>query len=76
MTVTAAANAGGAAQTVAAKDAQGALKPSASISMLLPETGEQTLVLFLLLGLALFGWGAWRVSRRDERAEGGELVEM
>ena len=76
VTVTAAANAGGAAQTVKATDAQGALKPSASLSMLLPETGEQTLVLFLLLGLVLFGWGAWRVSRRDERAEGGELVEM
>lgn len=76
VTVAATANAGGAAQTVKAADAQGALKPSASLSMLLPETGEQTLVLFLLLGLVLFGWGAWRVSRRDERAEGGELVEM
>lgn len=77
VTVTATAAAGGATQTLTAKDAQGALKPSASISMLLPETGEQTLVLFLLLGLALFGWGAWRVSRRDdEHAEGGELVEV
>lgn len=74
--VAATANAGGATQTVTAKDAHGALKPSASISMLLPETGRQTLVVFLLLGLALFGWGAWRVSRREEPAEGGELVEM
>lgn len=75
--VTATASAGGATQILRAKAAHGALKPSASISMLLPETGEQTLVLFLLLGVALFGSGAWRVSRRDdEHAEGGELVEV
>ena len=77
VTVTAQAVAGGATQTIAAKDAQAALRPASSISMLLPETGEQTLVVFLLLGIALFGYGAWRVARReDEAAEGGELVEV
>lgn len=77
VTVTARAIAGGASQTLTASDSRGALKPSASISMLLPESGQQTLVLFLLLGLVIFGWGAWRVSRRDnEPAEGGELVDL
>lgn len=75
VTVTAKAAAGGATQTLTVSDSQGAYKPSATLSWLLPETGQQTLVWFLILGLLLFGYGAWRVSRRreDGRATGAEM---
>lgn len=78
----------GLAGNVADSSEYGAVRVSALLDMLLPETGQQTLVLFLLLGLALFGVGAWRVSRRDDDrddgrgahgngdTEGGELVEV
>mgnify|MGYP002713743834 FL=1 len=75
VTVTAKAAAGGVTQTLRARDSQGAYKPSATLSWLLPETGQQTLVWFLILGLLLFGYGAWRVFRRrdDDTAAGGEM---
>lgn len=87
VTVSAEAAAGGASQTLTASDSQGAYKPSSMLSWLLPETGQQTLVWFLLLGLLLFGYGAWRVSRRrdddatagpagGDHAEGGDLVNV
>ena len=91
VTVTAKAAAGGVTQTLRARDSQGAYKPSATLSWLLPETGQQTLVWFLILGLLLFGYGAWRVSRRRDDGttagaemsastgpgpEGGELVDV
>ncbi|MGV0432706.1 CshA/CshB family fibrillar adhesin-related protein [Corynebacterium sp. 20_84] len=53
-------------QKVTATDSQGALRPSGLLGFLLPETGMQTLVWFLILGLILFGIGAWRVLRRDD----------
>ena len=75
MTVPGTAAAGGVTQTLRARDSQGAYKPSATLSWLLPETGQQTLVWFLILGLLLFGYGAWRVFRRRDAgtAAGGEM---
>ena len=73
VTVTASTNS---VTEVVGKSTYGAYRPSGLLKWALPESGEQTLVLFLLLGIALFGYGAWRVSRRDEPVEGGELVEM
>lgn len=62
-------------QTITASDSQAALRPAGLLGWLLPESGQQTMVLMLLLGLALFGLGAWRVSRRAE-PRGGELLEV
>lgn len=78
-------------QTITATDSQGALRPSGLLGWMLPESGQQTLVWILILGLLLFGYGAWRVSRRRDDGtaagtemsastgsgpEGGELVEV
>lgn len=65
-------------QQISASDSQGALRPSGVLGWLLPESGQQTMVLILVLGLLLFAAGAWRVTRRSgaDRAEGGELVEV
>ena len=62
-------------QTITASDSQGAFRPAGLLGWLLPESGQQTMVLILLIGLILFGFGAWRVSRR-KAPEGGELVEV
>ena len=53
-------------QKISATDSQGALRPSGLLGFLLPETGMQTLVWFIILGLILFGLGAWRVLRRND----------
>lgn len=53
-------------QTITATDSQGALRPSGLLGFLLPDTGMQTLVWLLVLGLILFGLGAWRMLRRNE----------
>lgn len=53
-------------QKITASDSQGALRPSGVLGFLLPETGMQTLVWILILGLILFGIGAWRVLRRND----------
>lgn len=65
-------------QKLTASDSQGALRPSGVLGWLLPESGQQTMVLILVLGLLLFAAGAWRVTRRSgaDRAEGGEFVEV
>lgn len=64
---------GAGGQKLTASDSQGALRPSGVLGWLLPESGQQTMVLILVLGLLLFAAGAWRVTRR---AEGGELVDV
>lgn len=53
-------------QKISATDSQGALRPSGLLGFLLPDTGMQTLVWFIILGLILFGLGAWRFLRRND----------
>lgn len=48
----------------------GAFRPRDSIAWLLPETGMQTLVLVLILGLLVLGYGVYRWKReRDEEEQ-------
>lgn len=68
--VTAQASEDGHQFTTSASDSQGALRPSGLIGGLLPETGMQTLVWVLVLGLILLGFGLWRYLRRPD--EDGE----
>lgn len=58
--------------TILDADSYRAYRPSALLAWALPSTGMQTLVLLLLLGLLLFGYGAYRMLRRDDEefAEG------
>ncbi|SQG65361.1 surface-anchored fimbrial subunit [Corynebacterium renale] len=54
------------------KDAAfGAFRPSGLLGGLLPETGMQTLVWLLVIGLLIFGGGAWGIlrSRKDNEQE-------
>ncbi|WP_231908550.1 DUF5979 domain-containing protein [Corynebacterium mycetoides] len=63
-------------QTFTATDGYGAFRMSGLIGAMLPDTGVQTLVWLLVLGLLLFGVGAWRYLRRDDaEIEAGESVE-
>lgn len=57
---------GAGGQKITATDSHGALRPSGLLGFLLPETGMQTLVWFLIFGLILFGLGAWRMLRRND----------
>ena len=65
-------------QRITATDGYGALRLTGIIGAMLPDTGMQTLVWLLVIGLLLFGFGAWRYLRRDSdtdtatNAEGGE----
>ena len=68
--MTAQASEGGHQFTTSASDSHGALRPSGLIGGLLPETGMQTLVWVLVLGLILLGFGLWRYLRRPD--EDGE----
>lgn len=49
----------------------GAFRPSGLLGGLLPETGMQTLVWLLLIGVLIFGAGAWGIlrSRQDDEQE-------
>ncbi|WP_156806950.1 DUF5979 domain-containing protein [Corynebacterium capitovis] len=53
----------------------GALRLTGIIGALLPDTGQQTLVLLLLLGLLIFGYGAWRYLRRDDEVDPEHAAE-
>ncbi len=53
-------------QTIAATDSFGVLRLSGVLGALLPATGAQTLVWLLVLGLLVFGYGAYRVLRRND----------
>lgn len=54
-------------QTITATDGYGALRLTGVLGAMLPDTGMQTLLWLLAIGLLLFGFGAWRFLRRDER---------
>lgn len=53
-------------QQLTASDGYGALRLTGIIGAMLPDTGMQTLVWLLVIGLLLFGFGAWRYLRRDD----------
>lgn len=67
--VTATANDNGYQLKASASDSQGALRPSGLIGGLLPETGMQTLIWVLVLGLLLLGFGLWRYLRCSDEEE-------
>ncbi|MEJ5998944.1 DUF5979 domain-containing protein [Corynebacterium sp. H130] len=55
---------------VSTSDNYGAFRPMDSVAWLLPETGMQTLVYVLLLGLLILGYGLYRWKReRDEEEQ-------
>ncbi|WP_165164992.1 DUF5979 domain-containing protein [Corynebacterium qintianiae] len=56
-------------QQLTATDGYGALRLTGIIGALLPDTGMQTLVWMLVIGLLLFGFGAWRYLRREAESE-------
>ena len=66
MTVTAQLYGQDGVHSASGSDTQGALRPSGLIAGLLPETGMQTLVWILILGLALLGFGLWRYLRQSD----------
>ncbi|WP_158268484.1 DUF5979 domain-containing protein [Corynebacterium liangguodongii] len=71
VTITATSN----GQTLTATDGYGALRLTGIIGALLPDTGMQTLAWMLVLGLLLFGFGAWRFLRREDGASTSEEAE-
>lgn len=66
VTVTAQVQGQDGVHSASGSDTQGALRPSGLIAGLLPETGMQTLVWILILGLALLGFGLWRYLRQSD----------
>ena len=49
--------------TLTESDQYGALRPKESVAWLLPETGVQTLLWVLLIGLIILGIGLWKHLR-------------
>ncbi|WP_144413512.1 DUF5979 domain-containing protein [Corynebacterium epidermidicanis] len=54
------------AGSINATDKYGAFRPMESLAWVLPETGRQTLVYGLLIGLALLAFGLWRRYRETK----------
>lgn len=61
---------------ISSMDKMGAFRPMDSIAWLLPETGMQTLVYVLLLGLLVLGYGVYRWKRERDREEAEEAAEV
>ena len=71
VTVTATTVGANAGTQLEASDSYGAMRMTGIFGSLLPDTGMQSLVWLLLLGLALVGYGLWRYLRnKDEDLEG------
>ena len=71
MTVTATAAQG----TVSDTDEFGAIRRQQALGWMLPDTGMQTLVLFILLGLLAVAYGVYRYLRTKDEDDEDELAE-
>lgn len=72
-TTTVTANASG--MEVSDSDTYGAIRLTGFLAAMLPDTGMQTLVWVLVLGLLILGIGLWRYLRNKDDEEGEEAEE-